>query len=64
MGLLRNKTLMQWIAFLLVLLAFPLLYLGVQNGIVLAWIGMAMVALGFLIPPAMRLVPKDESDEG
>lgn len=62
MGLLRNKTVMQWISFLLVLLAFPLLYLGVSNGIVLAWVGLAMVALGFLIPPALRLVPKDDED--
>lgn len=63
MGFVRNQTLMQWISFLLVLLAFPLLYLGVQNGVVLAWVGMAMVALGLLIPPALRLVPEEDGEE-
>lgn len=63
MSFLRNKTALQWISFLLVLLAFPLLYLGVQDGVMLAWVGMAMVALGLLIPPATRLVPDEKNGD-
>lgn len=56
---LRNKSTLQWISFLLVLLAFPVLTYGLQVSTALAAIGLVMVIVGFLIPPATRYVAEE-----
>jgi flagellar biosynthesis/type III secretory pathway M-ring protein FliF/YscJ len=59
-----NKSTLQWISFLLVLLSFPLLNIGVRDGDTLAWIGLGMVVLGFAIPPLVKLLgPKEEGGD-
>jgi hypothetical protein len=58
-----NKSTLQWISFLLVLLSFPLLNIGVRDGDTFAWVGLGMVVLGFAIPPLVKLLgPKEEED--
>jgi hypothetical protein len=56
---LKDKSNLQWIAFLLVLLAFPVITYGLQVSLTVAVIGFAMVVLGFLIPPAARYLISD-----
>jgi len=51
---LKNKSTLQWISFLLVLLSFPVINYGVRESTAVAVIGMAMVVIGFAIPPAAR----------
>ncbi|NLF15560.1 MAG: hypothetical protein GX597_27545 [Anaerolineaceae bacterium] len=58
------------IAFLMLLVALPLLSLGTMNDQpVMWWIGLAILLLGFIIPLALRFValassPEDEPDVG
>ncbi|MBE0476135.1 MAG: hypothetical protein IBX62_03440 [Coriobacteriia bacterium] len=64
MDRIKNQTVWQGIAFLLVLLAFPLLTYGTREAEGLAWAGMGMVVLGFLIPPVARFaLPEEEGEE-
>jgi len=58
-----KKSTLQWISFLLVLLAFPVITYGVLQNRIIAAIGMAMVVIGFLIPPAARYLIEDERKE-
>ncbi|MBE0447881.1 MAG: hypothetical protein IBX64_07270 [Actinobacteria bacterium] len=57
---LRNKSTLQWISFLLVLLSFPLINYGVRESTAVAVIGFAMVVIGFLIPPVARYLTEGE----
>lgn len=50
----RNKSTQQWISFLLVLLAFPVLTYGLQVSMTVTAVGLAMVIIGFLLPPIAR----------
>lgn len=60
----QNKQKLLWASFLLVVVAFPVLTIGVNDGETLTWAGMAMVAAGFAIPPLIRLLgPKGDEDE-
>ncbi|RJQ53591.1 MAG: hypothetical protein C4521_06885 [Actinobacteria bacterium] len=56
MDWLKNKTVLQLISFLLVLLAFPVLTYGLQTEPAVTAVGLAMVIIGFLIPPATRFI--------
>lgn len=57
-----NKSALQLAAFLLVLLAFPLLIAGLRDQEWMAWAGMALVVLGFAIPPLLRLLVREDDD--
>lgn len=51
------------LSLLLMLAAFPLISLGTtQDRPALWWLGLASLAFGALIPPALRFVPKAESE--
>ncbi len=58
------------IAFLMLLIALPLISLGTMNDRpVVWWIGLAILVLGFVIPLGLRFVrlvsrPEDEPDVG
>ena len=61
----RRTTILS-IAFVLLLLALPLISLGTINEIAwMWWLGLALLVLGLLIPPALRLrqAASDSRDE-
>ncbi len=52
------------LSLLLMLAAFPLISVGTTNGRpVVWWIGLACLAVGALIPPAMRFLPEPAKPE-
>ena len=52
------------ISFVLMLIAFPLVSIGMTNDQpVLWWAGLAALTLGALIPPVLRFVPEPEKKE-
>lgn len=65
----RRTTILS-IAFVLLLIALPLISIGAVNGPDLLWqLGFLLLLTGLLIPPALRLRktitdPKDEADVG
>lgn len=65
-----RRTTILYIAFLLLLAALPLISIGSTSGPAVLWqIGFALLVVGLLIPPALRLRkaifdPTDEPDIG
>jgi hypothetical protein len=52
------------VSLLLMLAAFPLISVGTTGGRpAVWWLGLASLAAGALIPPAMRFVPQEEKRE-
>jgi hypothetical protein len=63
MSLLRNQTALQGVAFILLFVSLPLVVLGGLGDDMWLLVGLAVAAMGFLIPPLAKLVPSDDGDE-
>lgn len=60
-----SKTAALGIAFVLLLVAFPLISIGTWQGIAaLWWLGLALLLIGGLLPPISRYAFGDDDEEG
>lgn len=63
MSLLRNQTALQGIAFVLLMVSLPVVVLGGLGDELWLLVGLAVAAVGFLIPPLAKLVPSEDDEE-
>lgn len=64
-GLFRNRVAYLSLSFVLLLVSYPLISWGTTRGPdVLWWLGLAMLVLGAMIPPAQRLLFPPKKDTG
>lgn len=63
MAWLKNQTVLQGIAFLLIMVSLPLVVMGGQVGELWLIVGLVVAAIGFLIPPVTKLIPSGDDDE-
>jgi hypothetical protein len=58
----EKKSTLQLASFLMVMLAFPALNAGLRGDDWIAWVGLLMVAVGFAVPPVIKLLSKSGDD--
>ncbi len=64
-GLFRNRVAYLSLSFVLLLVSYPLISWGTTRGPdVLWWLGLVMLVLGAMIPPAQRLLFPPKKDAG
>lgn len=58
----EHKPKLQLASFVIIMLAFPLLNAGLRTTEWMAWVGIAMVVIGFAVPPVVRLLTSSDDD--